>query len=135
MRIDRHSRIAHPMHRHGQQIEDPSGRITGEGIGDAVTRAAARADPSLWARDGSLFEVIGPQSADGGPEVSAMRVAPVVDGQVVLSTAGCWMDDVRPIRPYPGPLAEIPGSHSYRRAAEVGFQTVPLSEVERLASH
>ncbi|MFD4976786.1 hypothetical protein [Streptomyces sp. NPDC058424] len=43
VRIDRHGRIAHPMHRHGQQIGDPSGRITGEGIGDSVPRAAARA--------------------------------------------------------------------------------------------
>ncbi|MEV5084637.1 tyrosine-type recombinase/integrase [Streptomyces sp. NPDC056159] len=43
VRIDRHGRIAHPMYRHGQQIGDPTGRITGEGIGDAVTRAAARA--------------------------------------------------------------------------------------------
>ncbi|MFF4830008.1 hypothetical protein ACFY20_45670 [Streptomyces sp. NPDC001312] len=90
---------------------------------------------SLWARDGSLLGVIGPQVDDGGPEGSVMRVAPVVDGQVVLSTAGCWLDEGRPLRPYSGPLAEIPGSNSYRRAAEVGFQTIPLSEVERLASH
>ncbi|MFB7325422.1 hypothetical protein [Streptomyces sp. NPDC056190] len=89
---------------------------------------------SLWARDGSLFGIVGPQSAEGAPEGSAMRVAPVVDGQVVLSTAGCWLERGRPHRPYPGPLAEIPGSNSYRRAAEVGFQTVPLSEVEHLAN-
>ncbi len=94
---------------------------------------------SLWARDGSLLGVIAPQSDDGvpaddgGPEGSYMRVAPVVDGQVVLSTAGCWLED-RPTHAFPGPLAEIPRSDSYRRAAESGFQTVPLSEVERLAS-
>ncbi|MFE9312006.1 hypothetical protein ACIQCF_32965 [Streptomyces sp. NPDC088353] len=41
VRIDRHGRMA-PMHRHDKQIGDPSDRITGEGIGDAVTRAAAR---------------------------------------------------------------------------------------------
>ncbi|MFJ5901146.1 hypothetical protein ACIQFZ_38430 [Streptomyces sp. NPDC093064] len=90
---------------------------------------------SLWARDGSLFGIIAPQSAEGAPEGSYMRVAPVVDGQVVLSTAGCWKEEGRPSLPYSGPLAEIPGSDSYRRAAEGGFQTVPLSEVERLASH
>ncbi|MFL4901703.1 hypothetical protein ACJ6WF_00540 [Streptomyces sp. MMS24-I2-30] len=90
---------------------------------------------SLWARYGSLFGIVGPQSAEGAPEGSAMRVAPVVDGQVVLSTAGCWREEGRPTHAFPGPLAEIPGSDSYRRAAEVGFQTVPLSEVERLASH
>ncbi|MET8453496.1 tyrosine-type recombinase/integrase [Streptomyces sp. NPDC005209] len=43
VRIDRHGRIAHPMHRNGRQIGDPAGRITGEGIGDAITRAATRA--------------------------------------------------------------------------------------------
>ncbi|WP_055625773.1 tyrosine-type recombinase/integrase [Streptomyces hirsutus] len=43
LRIDRHGRIAHPMHRNSRPIGDPTGRITGEGIGDAVTRAAARA--------------------------------------------------------------------------------------------
>ncbi|MGW1810899.1 hypothetical protein [Streptomyces sp. NPDC002078] len=43
LRIDRHGRIAHPMHRNGQPIGDPTGRITGEGIGDAITRAAVRA--------------------------------------------------------------------------------------------
>lgn len=36
-----------------------------------------------------------------------MRVAPVVDGQVVLSAAGCWLED-RPTHAFPGPLAEIP---------------------------
>lgn len=44
LRIDRHGHIAHPMHRNGQEIGDPTGRITGEGISDAVNRAAARAD-------------------------------------------------------------------------------------------
>ncbi|TFE54711.1 integrase [Streptomyces sp. ICN441] len=43
LRIDRHDRIAHPMHRHGRPIGDPTGRITGEGIGDLITRAAVRA--------------------------------------------------------------------------------------------
>ncbi|MFF4795458.1 hypothetical protein ACFY2M_38370 [Streptomyces sp. NPDC001276] len=89
---------------------------------------------SLWARDGSLLGVITPQVDDGGPKGSVMRVAPVVDGQVVLSTAGCWLED-RPTHAFPRPLAEIPESDSYRRAAEMGFQTVPLSEVERFASH
>ncbi|MFF4830024.1 hypothetical protein ACFY20_45775 [Streptomyces sp. NPDC001312] len=89
---------------------------------------------SLWARDGNLLGIIAPEPDPGGPEGPVMRVAPVVDGQVVLSTAGCWLED-RPTHAFPGPLAEIPGSNSYRRAAESGFQTVPLSKVERLASH
>ncbi|MEV6672848.1 integrase [Streptomyces sp. NPDC051162] len=43
LRIDRHGRIAHRMTRHGEDIGDPTGRMTGEGIGDIVTRAAQRA--------------------------------------------------------------------------------------------
>ncbi|MBH1934103.1 integrase [Streptomyces sp. AV19] len=43
VRIDRHGRIAHPMTRHGRPIGDADGRMTGEGIGDIVTRAATRA--------------------------------------------------------------------------------------------
>ncbi|GAA0439299.1 tyrosine-type recombinase/integrase [Streptomyces luteireticuli] len=43
LRIDRHGRIAHRMTRHGKEIGDPDGRMTGEGIGDIVTRTAARA--------------------------------------------------------------------------------------------
>jgi integrase len=43
VRVDRHGRIAHPMHRHGHPIGDPTGRVTGEGIADVVARAATRA--------------------------------------------------------------------------------------------
>ncbi|MGW2693811.1 hypothetical protein [Streptomyces sp. NPDC001296] len=87
---------------------------------------------SLWAPDGSLFGIVAP-SSPGDPAGLYLRVAPVVGGQVVLSTAGCWLEDGRPTRAYHGPLAEIPGSDSFRRAAQGGFQTVPLGEVQRLA--
>ncbi|MGW1257714.1 hypothetical protein ACWD5Q_21615 [Streptomyces sp. NPDC002513] len=112
----------------GREIHSGSTVWVSSGLGPGADSG------SLWARDGSLFGIVAPQSVDGGPEGLGLRVAPVVKGQVVLSSAGCWLDD-RPAHAFPGPLAEIPGSGSYRRAAEVGFQTVPLSEVERLASH
>ncbi|MET9852209.1 integrase [Streptomyces sp. NPDC006450] len=43
VRIDRHGRINPPLHRGGRRIGDPAGRMTAEGIGDIVTRAARRA--------------------------------------------------------------------------------------------
>ncbi|MGW1765010.1 integrase [Streptomyces sp. NPDC002073] len=43
VRIDRHGRINPPLHRGGRPIGDPAGRMTAEGIGDIVTRAARRA--------------------------------------------------------------------------------------------
>ncbi|WP_158717966.1 integrase [Streptomyces sp. NRRL F-2664] len=43
VRIDRHDRINPPMHRHGEPIGDPTGRMTPEGVAEIVTRAAARA--------------------------------------------------------------------------------------------
>ncbi|GII59250.1 hypothetical protein Pth03_76390 [Planotetraspora thailandica] len=87
---------------------------------------------SLWAPDGSLFGIIWPQSATGEPVGPTMRVAPVVKGQLILSTAGCWRWSAEgtPTTPFSGPLAEIPGSDSYKRAAEWGFRAVPLSVVE-----
>jgi hypothetical protein len=44
VRIDRHGVVNRPMVRRGQPIGDPSGRITGEAVGDLVARAAQRAD-------------------------------------------------------------------------------------------
>ncbi|MFD3937820.1 integrase [Streptomyces sp. NPDC058611] len=43
VRIDRHGRVNPPLFRNGHRIGDPSGRLTREGVGDIVTRAARRA--------------------------------------------------------------------------------------------
>lgn len=43
IRIDRHGRLAHPLHRHGRPIGAPDGRLTGEAIANIVARAAAQA--------------------------------------------------------------------------------------------
>jgi hypothetical protein len=63
-----------------------------------------------------------------------LRVAPVVGGQVIFSSAGCWDTSGVPTQPFHGRLTEIPGSGSYGRAAAGGFHAVPLSTVERLIS-
>ncbi|MFJ9018763.1 tyrosine-type recombinase/integrase [Streptomyces sp. NPDC102259] len=44
VRIDRHGRVAPPMMRRGQIIGDPTGRMTGEAIGDLVATLADRCD-------------------------------------------------------------------------------------------
>ncbi|MFF7635274.1 hypothetical protein ACFZB9_19275 [Kitasatospora sp. NPDC008050] len=98
----------------------PSGPMTGTDAG------------SLWAADGSLFGIVRPRSSSvDGPTV---RVAPVVGDQVILSRAGCWSASDLAGRPFTGPLAEVPGSNSYARAAETGFVAVPLNSVEALAT-
>jgi integrase len=43
LRVDRHGRIAHPITRHGKEIGDRLGRLTGRAVGDIVARAAKRA--------------------------------------------------------------------------------------------
>lgn len=43
VRIDPHGRIASLMHRCGRLIGHPTGRLTGEAIGDIVAHAATRA--------------------------------------------------------------------------------------------
>lgn len=43
VRVDRHGRIAPPLHRHGRPIGDPAGRITAEAAADVVERTAAAA--------------------------------------------------------------------------------------------
>jgi site-specific recombinase XerD len=44
VRIDRHGRVAAPMVRKGRVIGDPSGRMTGEAIGDRVATLADRCE-------------------------------------------------------------------------------------------
>lgn len=126
MRLTDVRTLSGPRTHPGSTAWVPSDHSTGGPVPGAPTG-------SLWAPDGSLFGIIAPRSGTDDPPGSLLRVAPVVQGQLVLSTAGCWLQDGRPTRPYPGPLAEIPGSDSFKRAAQTGFQTAPLSEVEHPA--
>jgi hypothetical protein len=89
---------------------------------------------TLWATDGRLFALAWPARATGTAVGPLLRAAPVVDGQVIFSSAGCWDTAGLPTRPYSGQLAEIPGSNSYTRAAPFGFHAVPLTTVEQLIS-
>lgn len=89
---------------------------------------------TLWATDGRLFAIAWPARETGTAVGPVLRVAPVVDGQVIFSSAGCWDTAGLPTRPYSGQLAEIPGSNSYTRAAPGGFHAVPLTTVEQLIS-
>ncbi|MFI9809546.1 tyrosine-type recombinase/integrase [Streptomyces sp. NPDC052301] len=111
VRIDRHSRIAHPMHRNGQPIGDPTGRITGEGIGDAITRAATRAQltaptellpdlPPRWSGH-SLRRGFATAAKQAGKDlIETARHGGWVDGSKSLAgyfeQAGMW-DETNPL--------------------------------------
>jgi hypothetical protein len=99
----------------------PSGPIPGTDSG------------ALWGPDGHLFAIVWPKTAANGPVGPTLQIAPVVDGQVIFSTAGCWSVSGLSTRPFSGPLAEIPGSQSYERALRWGLFGVPLTTVENLA--
>jgi hypothetical protein len=100
----------------------PSGQVPGADAG------------ALWAPDGQLFAIVWPREATGLTVGPTERIAPVVNGQVILSAAGCWDATGLPTRPFAGQLAEIPGSDSYARAAGFGFHAVALTTVEQLAT-
>lgn len=88
---------------------------------------------SLWAPGGSFFAIAWPArvagTPAGGPE---LRIAPLVGGDVIFSSAGCWDTDGVRSQAFHGQLAEIPGYQSYARAAQSGFRSVPLTAVEQL---
>lgn len=88
---------------------------------------------ALWATDGRLLAIVweGTIAANSisGP---ILKVAPIVNGQVIFSMAGCWNVAGLRARPYHGPLAQIPGSQSYQRSQATGFWAVPLSTVEAI---
>lgn len=87
---------------------------------------------ALWATDGRLFAIASPARQTGTTVGPVLRIAPVVHGQVIFSTAGCWDTTGLPARPYHGRLAEIPASDSYARAAQNGFHAVPLATIRQL---
>ena len=89
---------------------------------------------SLWATDGGLFGIVWPAQRAGTTVGPILRIAPVVDGRVVLSSAGCWDVSGLSARPFHGRLAEIPGSNSYARAAANGFHAVDLSTLEGMTA-
>lgn len=88
---------------------------------------------ALWATDGRLLAIVreGTIAANSisGP---ILKVAPIVNGHVIFSMAGCWNVAGLHARPYHGPLAQIPGSQSYQRSEATGFWAVPLSTVEAI---
>jgi hypothetical protein len=87
---------------------------------------------ALWATDGHLFAIVWPARQTGTTIGPVLRIAPIVNGQVILSSAGCWDATGLAAQAYQGPLAEIPGSDSYARASGNGFHAVALATVEQL---
>jgi hypothetical protein len=108
-----------------------TGWIAGAAKGSAVTTEGQ----SLWAPDGALFAIVTPAGA-GAPVGPVLRVAPVVNGQVIFGDAGCWDIDGLPASPYHGgPLAgPTPVNGPYLGPASEGLYAVPLTEVEKIAA-
>jgi hypothetical protein len=100
----------------------PSGPIPGADAG------------ALWATDGRLFAIAWPAGQTGTAVGPVLRIAPLANGQVIFSSAGCWDTAGLPTQPYHGQLTEIPGSNSYARAAPNGFHAVPLTTVEQMVA-
>lgn len=89
---------------------------------------------NLWAPDGSIMAVALPQAATQNPRGLTLRMAPLVDGKVIFSSAGCWDSDGLPRTRFTGKLSEVPGSDTYTLTANSsGFWAVPLAAVEHLA--
>jgi len=83
---------------------------------------------SLWGPDGRMFAFYLWDFYAVGP---TLVTAPLVGDQVIFSQAGCWNVDGLPSRPYRGPVAQVPGSHTYELVAQsrMGFRAVPLAVV------
>jgi hypothetical protein len=110
---------------------DSAGWVSGaQGPAGPVPGADAGA---LWASDGWLFAIAWPRAVTNTTVGPILRIAPLVDNQVILSSAGCWDATGLSTQPFTGRLAEIPGSNSYARAAAGGFKAVPLTTLEALA--
>jgi len=112
-----------------------TGWIAGAAKGSAVTPEGQ----SLWAPDGALFAIVTPASGSGAPVGPVLRVAPVVNGQVIFSDAGCWNTAGLRASPYHGgPLAGLPApsqtASPYLGAESQGLHAVPLADVEKIAA-
>ncbi|MER7277096.1 hypothetical protein ABT369_21885 [Dactylosporangium sp. NPDC000244] len=103
-------------------------------VGPSGIPIPSNATGSLWAPDGALIGVYWPTLPHASKLGPYLRIAPVVDQQVILTSAGCWLIDGVETRPFTGPLAEVPGSNSFARSAQYGFRALPLDAVRQAAA-
>jgi hypothetical protein len=57
--------------------------------GSSASSGSASAEPPAFAPGGELFGIVSPSAASGIPG-PVLQAAPVSDGQVLLSSPGCW---------------------------------------------
>ncbi|MET7395190.1 hypothetical protein ABZS66_17040 [Dactylosporangium sp. NPDC005572] len=118
-----------------EMVLDGVETLAGPPVADRTTvwLSAARgpSGPIPGADAGALFGIVWPQRLTNWPTGTTLRVAPLVDQQVILSNAGCWGAEGQP---FTGRLAEVPGSDSYTRAARTGFTAVPVNTVGHAAT-
>jgi len=107
-----------------------TGWIAGAAKGSAVTPEGQ----SLWAPDGALFAIVTPAGA-GAPVGPVLRVAPVVNGQVIFGDAGCWNIAGLHASPYQGgPLAGPQGSAVINGPVSGAEFAVRLTDVEKIVA-
>jgi len=109
------------------------------GTGSAGTASTPEGE-ALWAPDGELFAIVSPAGA-GAPRSPVLRSAPVINGNVIFSSYGCWDVTGLPFTPYGGSSARVfgpahPNGSQNRPLATLGepLYAVPLAAVEAVAS-
>jgi hypothetical protein len=94
---------------------------------------------TLWAPDGQLFAIVTPTVA-GSPRGPVLRSAPVINGQVIFSSYGCWDVAGLQARPYGGtaqifgPVRVSSGAERPLALSSEPLYAVPLASVEKIAS-
>jgi hypothetical protein len=115
-----------------------SGETSGGSASSAGTASASEGEV-LWTPDGELFAIVSPHAA-GAPRGPVLRSAPVINGDVIFSSYGCWDVAGLPFTPYSGGSAQVLGptrpNGSNERLALPGesLDQVPLAAVEKVAS-
>jgi hypothetical protein len=107
--------------------------------GPAPGAAASPENSALLAAGGRLFAIVTPKSASPGAPGPALRLAPVVGGDVVFTPYGCW--DVSGLHPSQYQAKTVfrgvpagPVINAADRPAESGLYAVPLATVEQVAA-
>jgi hypothetical protein len=92
--------------------------------------------PGLWAQDGSLIAVYTPAHVAKRTLGPVLRIAPVVENDIIFNAAACWGADAQiDTVPWAGRLKEVPGSGSYNLATGTfrsGSVSALLAELRKL---
>ncbi len=105
--------------------------------GPAPGAAVSPEGSALLGPDGKVFAIASPKAATHGLVGPTLRLAPIVGGDVVFSSAGCWDVTGLQASQYRArtPLKSVPGGLEFAAdAAGHGLYAVPLATVEQIAA-